>query len=150
MLRILAITAVVGVLLAPDLARAHSAGPLDGYGCHEDRRRREYHCHTGEYRTLKFKSKATMLDYKRRGVSGHEIRVERDGPESVYPVSPDDAGWKKWVPFRRRLSSNVARADIIVPRGIQERLRVLKELHDQGLITGDEYEAKRKDILGEL
>ena len=30
---------------------------------------------------------------------------------------------------------------------IEERLRTLASLYDQGLITGEEYEAKRKEIL---
>ena len=32
----------------------------------------------------------------------------------------------------------------------EERLRKLRELYDQRLITEEEYEAKRREILGEL
>lgn len=32
----------------------------------------------------------------------------------------------------------------------EERLRKLRELYDQRLITEEEYEAKRQEILGEL
>lgn len=148
--RIVPAAAMAAWLLAPALAAAHGAGPLDGYGCHEDKRRHEYHCHTGAYSGLTFATKHKMLEYRKNGVSAEEIRIEQEGPSAAYPMTPDDGGWKKWIPFRRRLSSNVARADVIVPRGIQERLRVLKDLHDQGLITAEEYEHKRKDILGEL
>lgn len=34
--------------------------------------------------------------------------------------------------------------------GIEERLRTLGSLYDQGLITGEEYEAKRKEILDSI
>ena len=34
--------------------------------------------------------------------------------------------------------------------GPEERLRKLRELYDQRLITEEEYEAKRREILGEL
>lgn len=33
---------------------------------------------------------------------------------------------------------------------IEERLKNLASLYDQGLITGEEYEAKRKEILQEI
>lgn len=33
---------------------------------------------------------------------------------------------------------------------IEERLKTLASLYDQGLITGEEYEAKRKEILQEI
>ena len=33
---------------------------------------------------------------------------------------------------------------------IEERLKTLASLYDQGLITGEEYEAKRKEILEEI
>lgn len=33
---------------------------------------------------------------------------------------------------------------------IEERLKTLASLYDQGLISGEEYEAKRKEILSEI
>ena len=36
------------------------------------------------------------------------------------------------------------------PNGIEQRLERLSELHDKGLITYEEYEKKRQEILDEL
>ena len=33
---------------------------------------------------------------------------------------------------------------------MEERLRELKRLHEEGLITDDEYQSKRNEILGDL
>ncbi len=150
--------AAVGSLLVllgtPELARAHSAGALDGYGCHQDKLEGGYHCHRGRYSGLEFKSKSEMLGYREKNLSAEAIRAERTAkgePGGSYPVVPNDtAGWKKWIPFASRVSPQPTRADVIVPRGIQERLRVLKGLRDDDLITEDEYAAKRREILGEL
>jgi hypothetical protein len=148
--------ALCGLLLlgAPASAWAHSAGGLDGYGCHEDKLNGGYHCHRGPYSDLEFESKAEMLGYRERNLSAEAIRAERTAkgdPGGSYPVMPgDEAAWKKWVPFASRGKPQATRADVVVPRGIQERLRVLKELRDDDLITEDEYAAKRKEILGEL
>ena len=135
--------------------RSAEVSHRDGHGCHSDRRAGGYHCHTGEYGGLKFTSKTEMLTYKKKGVSAAQIRTERHGPTAVnsgYPISPDNEdGWQKWIPFgKRKNDAATAKADVIVPRGIQERLRVLKDLHQQGLITDEDYESKRKEILGEL
>ena len=36
------------------------------------------------------------------------------------------------------------------PKSMEERLLILKGLHDKGLITEEEYRAKRQEILKEL
>jgi ABC-type transport system involved in cytochrome bd biosynthesis fused ATPase/permease subunit len=36
------------------------------------------------------------------------------------------------------------------PESAADRIRDLKQLHDDGLITDDEYEQKRKDIVDEM
>ena len=38
----------------------------------------------------------------------------------------------------------------IVPKGLEQRLRTLKSLHAEGLITDEEYERKKLEILGDL
>jgi len=35
-------------------------------------------------------------------------------------------------------------------RSIEDRLRTLKDLHSEGLITNEEYEAKKAEILADL
>ena len=152
----LAVGAVSALLFLPALAAAHSAGPLDPHGCHDDRRKGEYHCHIGTYRGLTFRSKGGFTQEVRAGKTVEQMRAERGldpGTGEEHTSQDEDDGWLSWVPFlgkSRSGSRDVGTGEVIVPRGIEERLRVLQDLHDKGLISDDEYAAKRKDILGEL
>jgi hypothetical protein len=47
-------------MLVPSLAWAHGGG-LDQYGCHNDTKKGEYHCHQGKLKGRTFKSQDTML-----------------------------------------------------------------------------------------
>jgi endonuclease YncB( thermonuclease family) len=47
-------------LLLPSIAFAHGGG-LDGYGCHNDRKRGGYHCHRGPLAGQSFASQGEML-----------------------------------------------------------------------------------------
>ena len=47
-------------LLAPSLAFGHSGG-VDQYGCHNDAKKGEYHCHQGKLKDRTYKSQDTML-----------------------------------------------------------------------------------------
>ena len=44
---------------------AHNGG-RDSYGCHHDRKRGGYHCHTGEFAGKSFSSKEDMLNEKNK------------------------------------------------------------------------------------
>jgi len=93
-----------------------------------------------------------MLEYKQEGLTKEEILVRQSGGAGAKPASPpeiEDDGWATWIPFASR-SSGSDDNDVVVPKGIQERLSVLKNLHDKGLITDEDYDTKRKEILGEL
>jgi hypothetical protein len=48
------------LLLTPILAYSHGGG-LDAYGCHNDRKDGEYHCHKGQFDGQTFASKQDML-----------------------------------------------------------------------------------------
>jgi hypothetical protein len=64
-----------------------------------------------------------------------------------------DEGWLSRLPFigdKDKGSRDVGGGEVIMPRGIEERLRTLQDLHDKGLISDDEYASKRKEILGDL
>jgi hypothetical protein len=145
-----AVTALAIALLAPAAAWSHSAGKLDSYGCHDDRRRGGYHCHTGDMTGLKFSSKAAMLKERESAESVAEMRKAHG--EGTTVENDEEGGWRSWIPFAgsKSESKEVTSGEVIVPRGIEERLRVLKNLHGKHLITDEEYEAKRKEILGEL
>lgn len=47
-------------VLAPSLAWGHGGG-VDQYGCHEDMKKGEYHCHQGRLKGRTYKSQDTML-----------------------------------------------------------------------------------------
>ena len=58
-MKTLALTAAVA-LLVPSLVWAHSGG-LDQYGCHNDKKTGDYHCHEGKLKGKTYKSQDTML-----------------------------------------------------------------------------------------
>ncbi len=155
------VTALIlaATILLPSASFAHTGGPLDRYGCHTDRRSGEYHCHRRELRGMHFKSKSEMLEKRRRG----ELSASAPTP----PPSVSDrgvileqgqappkkaSGWSRWNPFSSSKPSKPAALSgtAIVPRGIERRLLVLRDLYEKNLITEEEYAAKRKEILGDL
>jgi hypothetical protein len=143
------------VMIAPAVARAHSAKQLDQNGCHDDRRRGQYHCHLGEYRGLKFSSEGDFHQQVKAGKTAAQMRQEQGVDQAGESTDEVDEGWLSGlhIPFIGRSDSgarDVGGGNVIMPRGIEERLRTLKDLHEKGLIADDEYDAKRKEILGEL
>jgi hypothetical protein len=96
---------------------AAHGGGLDTYGCHHDRRLGGYHCHRGRFAGLSFTSQAEMLE---------QVRAS-EGKAAVTPkgLAPIPGGG----------------------RSTAERLEELKALRQKGLITEDEYQAKRRAIL---
>ena len=52
--------AVAALLFASTLAWAHPGG-IDKYGCHNDKKAGEYHCHEGSLKDKTYKSQDTML-----------------------------------------------------------------------------------------
>ena len=152
----IATAATLAWVLLPACAGAHTAGAQDRYGCHDDRRQGGYHCHTGSYAGLKFRSKHEMITYREQGLTALDIRKARgedvsEEQSGLSNAAEDQTGWRRWVPFARRSQKqNVGNGEVIVPRGLEQRLRVVKDLHEKGLITDEEYEAKRQEILGDL
>ena len=86
------------------------AGSVDAYGCHNDNKADNYHCHHGDYKGQEFYSRQAMLD-----------QLEKDQQEAAN-----------------------------APSSIEERLRELKKLREQGLISAEDYEKKQAEILEEL
>ena len=133
------------VCFAATSARAHSAGDLDHYGCHDDRRHGSYHCHGGRYNGIEFPSKSDMLRNLEAGATQEQAKQDAESTlkkrESVFG------------PLIGEKSTDQRAAgggEVVVPQGMERRLEVLKGLHDQGLISDAEYEQKRKEILGQL
>ncbi|TFH24376.1 MAG: SHOCT domain-containing protein [Myxococcales bacterium] len=139
----------------PTLVAAHTAGSQDRYGCHDDRNKGGYHCHTGDYSGLKFGSKREMINAREEGLTALDIRKARgeDVSEetSLSNAANAESGWRRWVPFARRSEQQgVGNGEVIIPRGLEQRLAVVKDLHEKGLITDEEYDTKRREILGDL
>lgn len=149
------IAAVLSCTLAPAAGRAHTAGAQDRYGCHDDRRQGGYHCHTGDYAGLEFGSKREMINARQEGLTSLDIRKARGEDVSdetgLSNAAETERGWRRWVPFARRSQKQgVGNGEVIIPRGLEQRLQVLKDLHGKGLITDEEYDEKRQEILGDL
>ena len=68
------------------------------------------------------------------------------------------ADWISWplaalqmnAPAAPALSTTLQAVPAVVPASLEERLRTLKRLHEQGLISDDDYTQRRRQILGEL
>jgi hypothetical protein len=108
-----------------------------------------------------------MISKKKAGMTAEQIRAERsDAPvstdvaEAPPPVAAEpDGGQEKrdWTVYGwlSGENSDERRADVgsggqVVPKGIESRLRTLQRLNQEGLITDEEYAAKRAEILGQL
>lgn len=63
-------------MLVPSLAWAHGGG-LDQYGCHNDTKKGDYHCHQGKLKGRSFKSQDTMLAAHPELKSGAEAKKEK-------------------------------------------------------------------------
>jgi hypothetical protein len=141
-------------LLLPALSHAHAVGQVDSRGCHPDRRRGDYHCHTGEYAGLTFNSVADLQSQIDSGKTVEQMRAEQGVDDKGRSIAEEEGGgWLSKIPFFGKRSSegrDVESGDLIVPQGIEQRLTALEKLHEKGLVTDEEYAAKRKQILGEL
>ncbi len=102
-----------------------------------------------------FRSKGAMLDALESGGTAG-LASGTPSPEESADKGPtatkSGSGWKIGSLFGRSTTGaeKTASSGKLVPSGIERRLTTLKRLADQGLITDEEYSAKRKDILGEL
>lgn len=155
MLRPLALALIFLANFYASNAQAHTASAFDRYGCHDDRRQGGYHCHVGSYSGLKFRSKREMIEFREQGMTAADIRKARGedvtDDSDLSNTAEDDSGWRRWVPFaRRREEKNVSSGEVIIPKGLEHRLKTVKDLHEKGLITDEEYAAKRQEILGDL
>lgn len=133
------------VYFAPAAAAAHSAGDLDRYGCHDDRRHGTYHCHGGPYNGIEFPSKSDMLRNREAGATQEQAKQDADSK-----VNKRESVFGPLVGEKSTDQRAAGGGEVIVPQGLERRLEVLKGLHDKGLISDAEYEQKRKEILGQL
>jgi hypothetical protein len=133
------------VSFAPATATAHSAGDLDRYGCHDDRRHGTYHCHGGPYNGIEFPSKSDMLRNLEAGATQEQAKQDADSM-----VRKRESVFGPLIGEKSTDQRAAGGGEVVVPQGLERRLEVLKGLHDKGLISDAEYEQKRKEILGQL
>jgi hypothetical protein len=135
----------VVLTVVPAGAWAHSAGDLDRYGCHDDRRHGTYHCHGGRYNGIEFPSKSDMLRNLDAGASHTQAQQDAEAT-----LSKRESLFGPLIGEKSTDQRAAGGGEVIVPQGVERRLEVLKGLHDKGLISDVEYEQKRKEILGQL
>ena len=136
-------TAWLGLL--PAVAAAHPAGAFDRYGCHDDKRDGTYHCHRGPYSGVTFASKSAMMKQLESGATAADAAnsdpAVKAKQESLFgPLAGE----------RTTDQRSAGASEVIVPKGIESRLAVLEDLKQKGLVTPEEYEQKRKEILGQI
>ena len=154
---LLALPTAVFLFGAPAVALAHTGGPLDADGCHSDHRTGSYHCHRGAAAGYSFPDRAAMQEAVRTGTFP-EKSVDEDGffsrlwpfgkqREEEEAATPDSA-----AAGAAGAASGTAPAAASTPRQqeFEQRLKVLQGLYEMGLITKEEYEAKRKAVLDQL
>lgn len=138
--------ALLAVLVGlPGIVAAHPAGPFDRYGCHEDKRDGTYHCHRGAYKDVTFRSKSAMMKQREAGATASDA-AQSDPALEETQKSLFGPMVGEQTTDQRAAGSN----EVVTPKGIEKRLAVLDDLRDKGLITPDEYDQKRKEILGQL
>ncbi len=142
---ILAFSVLCGIVAAPRGATAHPAGPFDRYGCHEDKRDGTYHCHRGAYKDITFRSKSDMLTQRESGATATDA-AQSDPTLEATQKSLFGPLVGEQTTDQRAAGSN----EVVTPKGIEKRLSVLNDLREKGLITSDEYDQKKKEILGQL
>lgn len=142
LLPLLATLVLVGL---PVLAHAHTGGTLDADGCHEDHRTGAYHCHRGPAAGYTFANRATMEEALKTGNFPDPKTVAAESFASkLWPFSKKaDVG----EPDLPGTAAAAAGSTAVQPNETEQRLKILQGLVEMGLISKEEYEAKRKAIL---
>ena len=86
----------------------------------------------------------TFVHYRNKQIDSHVIEIDEDG---------EDATVTTHTGFQRHLyktEGNFHRTDKPESESVEERLKKLTSLYMQSLITREEYEQKKKEILDEL
>lgn len=153
--------ATIALLASPLLASAHTGGPLDADGCHADHRTGTYHCHRGAAAGYTFPNRAAMEEAVRTG-NFPEKTVDEEGffsklwpfgkhhEEEAAPAEPGAQSGPAAGPATTTGANAGAAAAPGQPNEIEQKLKVLQGLYEMGLISKEEYEAKRKAVLDQL
>jgi len=90
----------------------------------------------------------TYVNYRNgftdKQIDSHVIEIDENG-EDVTVTSHTGFGERSYV-----AEEKAGRTEHVEPESVEERLRKLTSLYMQALITKEEYEQKKKDILDDL
>jgi len=90
----------------------------------------------------------TYVNYRNgftdKQIDSHVIEIDENG-EDVTVTSHTGFGERSYV-----AEGKAERTEHVEPESVEERLRKLTSLYMQALITKEEYEQKKKDILDDL
>jgi hypothetical protein len=148
----------VALLATPVLAVAHTGGPLDADGCHADHRTGTYHCHRGAAAGYTFPNRAAMEEAVRTDTfpektvdeEGFFSKLWPFGKEHEQEEAPAAPGAESGAAPSSSAPPGAAAVSPGPPNEIEQKLKVLQGLYEMGLITKEEYEAKRKAVLDQL
>jgi len=146
---------LAAAFFAAPRAEAHSGGPLDADGCHVDHRDGTYHCHRGAAAGYTFPNRDAMLEAVRTGKFPEKSVEEETFLSKLWPWGkhhhdqlPPDAPAAEETVVRQGGADGASAAD--KDQQVEHKLKVLQGLYEMGLITKDEYEGKRKEILDKI
>lgn len=140
------IALVAALLTVPSLALAHTGEALDAEGCHTDHRDGTYHCHRGDAGGYTFADRAAMQEAVRTGKFPDKT-VEVEGFFSkLWPFGKDEEEEAGGTDSKTDGAAAVPQGQ----RDAEQRLKTLQGLYEMGLLSRDEYEAKRKEVAGQL
>lgn len=77
-------------------------------------------------------------------ISGHALRCEGAAPDHAMPVA------KQAEEFAAAPAPQPAPPPAAAPPSAEQRLRTLDDLHQKNLVTEDEYQRRRKEIIDAL
>lgn len=153
---------MAALFVAPGAAAAHTGSALDADGCHADHRDGTYHCHRGDAAGYTFPNRAAMQEAVRTGnfpektvdEEGFFSRLWPWGKKHEQAEEPSaEAGEAAGASEEAATGgADAAASPAVSPeqREMEQKLTVLRGWYEMGLITKEDYEARRKAILEEL
>jgi hypothetical protein len=152
---LLGILALIAIAAQPVAVSAHVGSDLDAEGCHSDYRTSSYHCHRGAAAGCSFANRAAMEEAVQSGNLPPRTVPAEGFLSKLWPFGKDNGIADKSEQTALPAPAGApGQSDGAAPAAAQspaeQRLKVLQGLYEMGLISRDEYEAKRKAVLDGL
>lgn len=154
MRRIVVRMTALALLTLPSTGFTHSGSALDDDGCHPDHRNGTYHCHRGAAAGYTFPDRNAMLEAVRTSNFPDKTVDEESFFSRLWPFGreddPDEAAAVPADAGGLQGSATAPGNPAPGQNAYEQRLKILQGLYEMGLISREEYEAKRKAVLDEL